>query len=69
MADPAISLGALIHQVEQAVPTTEPVERLVEAQRRALSLHDVGEQLVGHFVYSAKNAGVSPFSPPTPGSR
>jgi hypothetical protein len=57
MADDIVSLGALIDQVNST--TDDPVERLASAARRAGELSALGDQLIGHFVDTARVSGVS----------
>lgn len=54
-----MTVGSLIAEVEAATPDATPVERVTRAQLRALLLAESGEQLVGHFVSRAKEAGAS----------
>lgn len=56
MADDIVSLGALIDQVNST--TEDPVERLASAARRAAELTALGDQLIGHFVDTARVSGV-----------
>lgn len=57
MADNIVSLGALIDQVNST--TDDPVERLASAAARAAELSSLGDQLIGHFVDTARVSGVS----------
>ncbi|BCJ37683.1 hypothetical protein Athai_51860 [Actinocatenispora thailandica] len=57
MAEEIVSLGALIDQVNST--TEDPVERLASAARRAGDLSALGDQLIGHFVDTARVSGVS----------
>lgn len=54
-----VSVGELIAEVEAHTPAASPVERVREAQTRAYTLAEAGEQLVGYFVSRAKEAGAS----------
>ncbi|HEY2221446.1 Clp protease N-terminal domain-containing protein [Actinomycetospora sp.] len=54
-----VSVGELIADVESHTPGASPVERVREAQTRAYTLAEAGEQLVGYFVSRAKEAGAS----------
>ncbi len=54
-----VSVGELIAEVESHTPDASPVERVREAQTRAYTLAEAGEQLVGYFVSRAKEAGAS----------
>ncbi|QYN38697.1 hypothetical protein K1T35_16700 [Pseudonocardia sp. DSM 110487] len=56
---PSIHLRELIAEVERAVPSDAPVERVTKAQNLAYLLADTGDQLVGHFVSAAKTTGAS----------
>jgi ClpA/ClpB-like protein len=54
-----VSVGELIAEVEAHTSAASPVERVREAQTRAYTLAEAGEQLVGYFVSRAKEAGAS----------
>ena len=54
-----VSVGELIAEVESHTPDASPVERVREAQTRAYTLAEAGEQLVGYFVSRAKESGAS----------
>jgi Clp amino terminal domain, pathogenicity island component len=54
-----VNLADVINQLEQNIPDATDLDRISEAQRRAHTLTDVGEQLVGYYVTRAKNAGAS----------
>jgi hypothetical protein len=54
-----VSVGELIAEVESHTPEASPAERVREAQTRAYTLAEAGEQLVGYFVSRAKEAGAS----------
>jgi hypothetical protein len=54
-----ISLADLIARMDAELPETDNLARISEAQLRAHTLADLGEQLVGHYVGQAKQAGAS----------
>ncbi|WP_020499734.1 Clp protease N-terminal domain-containing protein [Sciscionella marina] len=54
-----IQLHQLIDELETQTPSATELERVGEAQRRAQSLADLGDQLVGHFVARARDTGAS----------
>lgn len=54
-----IQLHELIDELEAATPSATELERVGEARRRAQSLADIGDQLVGHFVARARDTGAS----------
>ncbi len=54
-----ISLADLIARMDAELPATDNLARISEAQLRAHTLADLGEQLVGHYVGQAKQAGAS----------
>jgi hypothetical protein len=54
-----ISLADLIARLEAELPDADDMARISEAQLRAHTLSDLGEQLVGHYVGQAKRAGAS----------
>jgi hypothetical protein len=54
-----ISLADLIARMDAELPDTDNLARISEAQLRAHTLADLGEQLVGHYVGQAKQAGAS----------
>lgn len=54
-----ISLADLIARVDDEMPDADDLARISEAQLRAHTLADLGEQLVGHYVGKAKQAGAS----------
>lgn len=54
-----VNLADVITQLERDTPDATDLDRISEAQRRAHTLTDVGEQLVGYYVTRAKHAGAS----------
>jgi hypothetical protein len=54
-----ISLADLIARMDAELPDASDLDRISEAQLRAHTLSDLGEQLVGHYVGEAKQAGAS----------
>jgi hypothetical protein len=54
-----ISLADLIARLDQELPGTSDLARISEAQLRAQTLADLGDQLVGHYVGQARQAGAS----------
>lgn len=54
-----ISLADLIARLEAELPDAGDLARISEAQLRAQTLSDLGDQLVGHYVGKAKQAGAS----------
>jgi hypothetical protein len=54
-----ISLADLIARLDAELPDTDNLGRITAAQLRAHTLADLGEQLVGHYVGQAKQAGAS----------
>jgi hypothetical protein len=54
-----ISLSELIARLDEELPDADHLERISEAQLRAQTLSDLGDQLVGHYVGKAKQAGAS----------
>ncbi|MQY04262.1 Clp protease N-terminal domain-containing protein [Actinomadura macrotermitis] len=54
-----ISLADLIARLDEELPDSGDLSRISEAQLRAQTLADLGEQLVGHYVGKAKQAGAS----------
>ncbi|SRR6266568_751033 len=54
-----ISLADLIARMDAELPEADNLARISEAQLRAHTLADLGEQLVGHYVGQAKQAGAS----------
>src|SRR6266567_1499060 len=54
-----ISLADLIARLDAELPDANDLARISEAQLRAHTLSDLGDQLVGHYVGQAKQAGAS----------
>ncbi len=54
-----ISLTDLIKRLDADLPEATDLARITEAQLRARTLSDLGDQLVGHYVGKAKQAGAS----------
>ena len=54
-----ISLTDLIERLDADLPEATGLARISEAQLRARTLSDLGDQLVGHYVGKAKQAGAS----------
>jgi hypothetical protein len=54
-----ISLADLIARMDAELPDADNLARISEAQLRAHTLSDLGDQLVGHYVGQAKQAGAS----------
>ena len=54
-----ISLADLIARLDEELPDADDLARISEAQLRAKTLSDLGDQLVGHYVGKAKQAGAS----------
>ncbi|WP_405014977.1 Clp protease N-terminal domain-containing protein [Kitasatospora sp. NBC_01539] len=54
-----ISLADLIARLDEELPDTDNLARIGEAHVRAHTLSDLGDQLVGHYVGKAKQAGAS----------
>src|SRR6201996_1782929 len=54
-----ISLTDLIERLDADLPEATALARITEAQLRARTLSDLGDQLVGHYVGKAKQAGAS----------
>jgi len=54
-----ISLADLIARLDEELPDADDLARISEAQLRAQTLSDLGDQLVGHYVGKAKQAGAS----------
>src|ERR1700742_422391 len=54
-----ISLADLIAHLDEDLPGASDLARITEAQLRARTLSDLGDQLVGHYVGQAKQAGAS----------
>jgi ABC-type Fe2+-enterobactin transport system substrate-binding protein len=54
-----ISLADLIAHLDEDLPDASGLARISEAQLRAQTLSDLADQLVGHYVSQAKQAGAS----------
>ncbi|HEY6500726.1 MAG TPA: Clp protease N-terminal domain-containing protein [Streptosporangiaceae bacterium] len=54
-----ISLTDLIERLDADLPEATDLARITEAQLRARTLSDLGDQFVGHYVGKAKQAGAS----------
>ena len=54
-----VSLADLIARLDEEFPDAGDLARITEAQLRARTLSDLGDQLVGHYVGKAKQAGAS----------
>ncbi|MEU0009195.1 Clp protease N-terminal domain-containing protein [Streptomyces sp. NPDC006314] len=54
-----ISLADLITRLDEELPDADHLARISEAQLRNLTLSDLGNQLVDHYVGKAKQAGAS----------
>ncbi|WP_182876768.1 Clp protease N-terminal domain-containing protein [Microbispora sp. H10670] len=54
-----ISLADLIARLDEELPDADHLARISEAQLRAQTLSDLADQLVGHYVGKAKQAGAS----------
>jgi Clp amino terminal domain, pathogenicity island component len=54
-----ISLADLIARLDEELPDASALARISEAHLRAQTLADLGDQLVGHYVGAAKQAGAS----------
>ena len=54
-----ISLADLIARLDDELPDADALARISEAQLRAHTLSDLGDQLVGHYVGKARQAGAS----------
>src|SRR5579875_1875743 len=54
-----ISLTDLIARLDQDLPDTSDLARISEAHLRAQTLSSLGDQLVGHYVGKARQAGAS----------
>src|SRR3954447_12527591 len=54
-----INLADLIARLDEELPEAGDLARISEAQLRAQTLADLGDQLVGHYVGKAKQAGAS----------
>jgi hypothetical protein len=54
-----ISLADLIARLDKELPEADDLARISEAQLRARTLSDLGDQLIGHYVGKAKQSGAS----------
>lgn len=54
-----INLADLIARLDEELEGASELDRVSEAQLRARTLSDIGDQLVGHYVEKAKQAGAS----------
>jgi hypothetical protein len=54
-----ISLTDLISRLEEELPDSDALARVSEAHLRSLTLSDLGDQLVDHYVSNAKQSGAS----------
>jgi hypothetical protein len=54
-----VSLADLIARLDEEFPDASNLARISEAHLRAQTLSDLGDQLVGHYVGQAKQAGAS----------
>jgi ABC-type Fe2+-enterobactin transport system substrate-binding protein len=54
-----VSLADLIARLDQELPDASDLARISEAQLRAQTLSDLADQLVGHYVGRAKQAGAT----------
>lgn len=54
-----VSLADLIARLDEELPGADDLARISEARLRAQTLADLGDQLVGHYVGQAKQAGAS----------
>src|ERR1700759_972200 len=54
-----ISLTDLIERLDADLPDASDLARITEAQLRARTLSDLGDQLVGHYVGKARQASAS----------
>jgi Clp amino terminal domain, pathogenicity island component len=52
-----VNLQRLIEAIDTDLPTADPVDKVSEAQQRARSLSDIGDQLIDHFVTRARSTG------------
>jgi hypothetical protein len=52
-----VNLQRLIEAIDTDLPTAAPVDKVSEAQQRARSLSDIGDQLIDHFVTRARSTG------------
>src|SRR5215475_8944317 len=56
-----VNLQHLIDAVDTDLPDADPLTKVGEAQQRARSLTDIGDQLIDHFVTEARRSG-TPWS-------
>ncbi|HEX3784653.1 MAG TPA: Clp protease N-terminal domain-containing protein [Pseudonocardiaceae bacterium] len=54
-----VNLSKLITQLDTELAASGDLDKISEAQRRSHTLTDLGDQLVGHFVAKAREAGAS----------
>ncbi|MFF3920095.1 Clp protease N-terminal domain-containing protein [Streptomyces sp. NPDC001852] len=54
-----VNLADLIARLDEERPDADDLARISEAQLRALTLSDLGDQLVDHYVGKARQAGAS----------
>ena len=54
-----VNLSELITQLDTELDSATDLDKISEAQRRAHTLTDLGDQLVGHYVEQAREAGAS----------
>src|SRR6202012_1695906 len=54
-----VSLADLIARLDEELPDASSLARISEAHLRAQTLSDLADQLVGHYVSQAKQAGAS----------
>src|SRR5262245_24232365 len=54
-----VNLRELIEQLNADLQGADPLAKVSEAQQRARTLADVGDQLVDHFISTARAAGAS----------
>jgi Clp amino terminal domain, pathogenicity island component len=54
-----ISLADLVARIDEELPDATDLARISEAHLRAQTLSDLGDQLVGHYVGKAKQAGAT----------
>lgn len=59
MTEPVPSLDQLVAHVRDACPEAEPLEQLAAAVALLSELTELGDDLVGHFVDAAREAGCS----------
>jgi hypothetical protein len=56
-----VNLQHLIEAIDADLPGSDPLTKVSEAQQRARSLSDIGDQLIDHFVTQARSSG-TPWS-------